>query len=102
MAAIDLTGEMVNPIRNVWALKLDTPEMAQRFRSWCGTFPDFTTKIATATSPMSPDDGGVPLVYYGAAALVAKSRAGSRATIRVEDRKRKNGRGIETVDLQLL
>jgi hypothetical protein len=103
MAAIDLTGEVVYPMGpKTRALKLDTPEMARRFRSWCQGLPNFTTKIATVTSITGPDDGGVPLVYYGAKALVARSKAGDRATIRVEDRPRRNGRGLETVDLQVL
>lgn len=103
MAAIELTGEVVYPMGpKTRALKLDAAEEAQRFRTWCQGLPNFATKIATTTSITGPDDGGTPLVYYGAAALVAKSKAGDRATIRVEDRLRKNGRGIETVDLRVL
>jgi hypothetical protein len=103
MAAIDLTGEVVYPMGpKTRALKLDTPNMAQLFRSWCQALPNFTTQIATVTSLTGPDDGGVPLVYFAAKPLVARCKAGDRATIRVVDRLRRKGRGIETVDLQII
>lgn len=101
MPAITLTGTVVCPMgQNSRALELDTPAMAQAFRSWCRSVP-IATQIATVTSITGPDDGGVPLVYFGAKAHVAKTQAGDRATIEVEDRKRKNGHGIETVDVNV-
>jgi hypothetical protein len=102
MAEVILTGDVIYPMGpNTRALKLDTPEMAARFRDWCRD-ERITTAIATVTSITGPDDGGTPIVWYGAQDLVARSTLGDRATIRVEDRDRRNGRGIETVELELV
>ena len=83
------------------ALKLDEPTEARRFREWVGTN-DIKTRVSTTTRITGPDDGGTPLVYFGARDMVRRTAAGDRASIVVESRDRRGGRGLETTGLRLL
>ncbi len=102
MPSIRVPGGVIYPMGpTTRALKLDDPAVAKRFREWWRET-DRTTMIATTTSITGPDDGGIPIVYFGAKSLVESSSLGDRATILVETRDRRDGRRIETTDLRLL
>jgi hypothetical protein len=80
--------------------------VAQRCRDWWSA-QGIRTAISTTSSITGPDDGGVPLIYFGAMALVNRCSAGDRAEILVvtRDRRDRHGRlrrGIETIDLKLI